>query len=105
MDPSLATHTTGLEILVFFAGMIAAASGEPPGWVMRSLFERKKQIIPLELRAAASALQLWGEKLQARDVLFFIDNQSVCAALCKGTSRSTDIQVYATAFHAWCRMG
>ena len=101
-DPPLATHTTGLGIIMFLDGLTIAASGEPPGSVMRSLFERKTQIIPLELLAAASALQLWGEKLQGRDAIWFIDNQSVCAALCKGTSRSTDIQVYSTAFHAWC---
>ena len=35
-------------------------------------------------------------------MIFFIGNQSVGAAFCKGSSHSTDIQVYAAAFHAWC---
>ena len=40
---------------MFFDGMIAAASGEPPGLIMRFVFERKTQIIPLEILVAASA--------------------------------------------------
>ena len=55
--------------------------------------------VPLELLAAAGLMFTFAEAFLDRDVIFFIDNQAVCAALCKGASRSDDIQAFTTAFH------
>ena len=52
--------------------------------------------------AAAGMIFTYGEKLRGRDILFFIDNQSVCCALTKGCSRSWDIQIMAAAWHLFC---
>ena len=57
------------------------------------------QIIPLELMAAAGMLFTYKKYLEGRDVLFFIDNQSVCCALTKGCSRSWDICAMSSAWH------
>ena len=45
--------------------------------------------------------QVFGDGTQelARNIIFFIDNQSMCRALTKGTSKSRDIQHLATAWH------
>ena len=67
--------------------------------IVNSLAPRKTQIIPLELLAAAGTLLTYSDQFASRDVIFFIDNQSVCGALAKGTSKSRDIQHYATAWH------
>ena len=60
------------------------------------------QIIPLELMAAAGLLFTFRQCFQGKDVIFSIDNQSVCGALTKGSSKSKDIQHLSTAFHAMC---
>ena len=59
-------------------------------------------MIPLELMAAAGMLWTYRNQLRGREVLFFIDNQSVCCALTKGCSRSWDIQAMTTAWHLFC---
>ena len=76
-----------------------AAALDTPRELVNALSDRKTQIIPLELMAAAGVLFTYKELLRGRDVLFFIDNQSVCGALAKGTSKSRDIQHLATAWH------
>ena len=78
----------------------AAALDTPQEWV-ETLSERKAQIIPLEL-TAAGMLFTYQEHLRGRDVIFFIDNQSVCCALTKGSSRSWDIQPMCFAWHLFC---
>ena len=77
---------------------IKAAALDTPMHLIEALSERKTQIIPLELWAAAGMLQTYGEHLRGEDVIFFIDNQSVCCALVKGCSKSWDIQIFATAW-------
>ena len=67
--------------------------------VVNSLAIRKTQIIPLELIAAAGTLLTYAKQVEGRDIIFFIDNQSVCGALAKGTSKSRDIQHLATPWH------
>ena len=52
--------------------------------------------------AAAGMLFTYKEQLRGRDILFFIDNQSVCCALTKGASRSWDIQAMTSAWHLFC---
>ena len=47
------------------------------------LSDRKTQIIPLELMAAAGMLYTYQDKLRGKDIIFFIDNQSVRCALVK----------------------
>ena len=73
---------------------------EAPDELVGALSTRKTQIIPLELMAAAG--MLYKERLKGRDVLFFIDNQSVCCALTKGCSRSWDVQFMCTSWHLAC---
>ena len=69
---------------------------------MDSLSKRDTQIIPLELMAAAGMLVTFGHLLRGEDVIFFIDNQSVCCALVKGCSRSWDIQLLSTCWQLLC---
>ena len=89
----------GLGGILFDGDTTLAASVEAPDELVAALSPRKTQIIPLELMAAAGMLSTFGGQLRGRDVLFFIDNQSVCCALTKGCSRSWDIQIMATGWH------
>ena len=67
-----------------------------------ALSPRKTQIIPLELMAAAGMLVTYGHLVRGEDVIFFIDNQSVCWGLVKGCSRSWDIQLLSTCWQLLC---
>ena len=100
--PLFQTHTTGLGALLFLDGARRSAAGEPPREVIEALFPRKTQIIVLELLAAIAVLATFADILLGRDIVWFIDNQPVCAALCKGASHSGDIQTFVTAFHTTC---
>ena len=83
-----------------------ACSVLTPMEVVNSLSERQTQIIPLELMAAAGLILTFGERLRGQEVIFFIDNQTACACLTKGASRSRDIQHLTTAWHILChRLG
>ena len=64
---------------------------------------RKTQIIPLELLAALGVLVTYADILRGKEIIFFIDNQSVCAILTKGISRSRDIQILATSWHLFAK--
>jgi hypothetical protein len=79
-----------------------AAEVDTPQNLVDALSERKTQIIPLELMAAAGMLTTYGHMLRGEDVIFFIDNQSVCCALVKGCSRSWDIQLLSTCWQLLC---
>ena len=57
----------------------------------------------MEFLAVANALSTFGEIIAVHDIVMFCDNQSVCAALTKGTSKALDIQFFATAFHTLCQ--
>ena len=48
-------------------------------------------------------MQTFPEDFMGQDVVFFTDNQSVCAALCKDASRSDDIQTFITCWHELAR--
>ena len=52
--------------------------------------------------AAAGMLFTYRNLLRGREIIFFIDNESVCCALIKGCSRSWDIQILCTAWHIFC---
>ena len=80
----------------------SAAAVDTPQHLVDALSPRKTQIIPLELMAAAGMLYTYQDKLRGQDVIFFIDNQSVCCALVKGCSRSWDIQLLATSWQLLC---
>ena len=69
---------------------------------MQCLALRQTQIIPLELLASAGVLNTFAADVAGRDIILFIDNQSVCCALTKGCSKSRDIQTLSTAWHAMC---
>ena len=79
-----------------------AAAIDTPQVLVDALSPRKSHIIPLELMAAAGMLVTYGHLLRAEDVIFFIDNQSVCCALVKGCSRSWDIQLLSTCWQLLC---
>ena len=96
----------GLGGILWADGVCKAASVDTPDHLVTALSPRKTQIIPLELMAAAGMIHTYREDIKGRDVIFFIDNQSVCAALTKGCSRSLDIQIMASAWHlALLRLG
>ena len=92
----------GLGGCVWIDGQYMACAIDTPMLVVNSLNTRSTQIIPLELIAAAGLIYTFGEKLRGRDIIFFIDNQSVCGALTKGTCRSRDVQHLTTAWHIMC---
>ncbi len=89
----------GLGAILFDGDATLAAAGQCPDEILVGLHARKTQIIPLELLAAAGLMYTFAGAFADRDVIFFIDNQAVCAALGKGASRSDDIQAFITAFH------
>jgi hypothetical protein len=100
--PYCAGFSTGMGGLCFCDGSAVAASGEAPAAVIDSLKPRMTQITPLELLAVAAAVCTFAEQCQGRDVLLFCDNQAACAAIAKGASRATDLQLFTTALHALC---
>ena len=89
----------GLGGILFDGDTTLAAAAQCPDEILIGLHARKTQIIPMELLAAAGLMFTFAEAFADRDVIFFIDIQAVCAALCKGASRSEDIQAFTTAFH------
>ena len=80
-----------------------ACSIATPMQVVNNLAPRTTQIIPLELIAAAGLLVTFGDRLRGQEVIFFIDNQTVCSCLTKGVCRSRDIQHLSTAWHILCQ--
>ena len=79
-----------------------AAAGDTPQHLVDALSHRQTQIIPLELMAAAGVMFTYGPNLRGEDIIFFIDNQSVCCALVKGCSTSRDIQLLAICWQFMC---
>ena len=79
-----------------------ACSANTPMEVVNNLAPRNTQIIPLELLAAAGLMHTFGDRLRGKDLIYFIDNQSVCACLTKGASKSRDIQHLSTAWRSMC---
>ena len=73
-----------------------------PQHFVDALSHRKYQIMPLELMAAAGMVFTYGLILRGEDIMFFIDNQSLCCSFVKGCSRSWDIQIIATCWHLVC---
>ena len=93
----------GLEGILWQPGEFPyAAALDTPREFVDALSTRKTQIILLELMAAAGMLVTYGHLLRGEDVIFFIDNQSVCCALVKGCSRSWDIQLLSTCWQLLC---
>ena len=87
---------------IFQEAVYSACSVNTPTQILFGLAPRHTQIIPLELIAAIGLIYTFQTQLHNTDLMFFIDNQSVCAALTKGSSHSRDIQHLATGFHAFC---
>ena len=92
----------GLGGCVFQEPDYRAYSLNTPMQILFGLAPRHTQIIPLELIAAIGLVYTFQAHLHNTNLIFFIDNQSVCAALTKGSSHSRDIQHLATGFHAFC---
>ena len=84
----------GLEGILWKQGCKpCAAALDSPQHLLDALRNRKTQIIPPEFMAAAGMLFTYRPMLREKDVMFFIDNQSVCCAVVNGCSRSWDIQL------------
>ena len=94
----------GLGGCIFVDGEKKGCALETPEHICNALAARQTQIIPLELLASGGVLNTFADDISGRDVILFIDNQSVCCALTKGSSRSRDIQTLTTAWHAMCMM-
>ena len=77
----------GLGGILFDGDTILAAAAQCPDEILVGLHTRKTQIIPLELLAAAGLTHTFAEAFADRDVIFFIGNQAVCAALCKSLAQ------------------
>ena len=54
----------------------------------------------IELLASAGLAMTYPEHFRSSTVIYSIDNQPVAASLCKGASRSADLQALTTACHA-----
>jgi hypothetical protein len=92
----------GLGGCIFVDSSAKGCALETPEHICNALAPRQTQIIPLELLASAGVLNTFADDVAGRDVILFIDNQSVCCALTKGSSKSRDIQTLSTAWHAMC---
>ena len=92
----------GLGGCIFVDDQMKGCALETPEHICNAMAPRQTQIIPLELLASAGVLNTFSSDVEGRDVILFIDNQSVCCALTKGSSRSRDIQTLTTAWHAMC---
>ena len=92
----------GLGGCILLQDQYLSCSINTPMKIVDALNLRATQIIPLELIAAAGLLQTFGERIRGRNVIFFIDNQSVCGVLTKGVSKSRDLQHLSTAWHILC---
>ena len=82
--------------------MARGAALDTPQHLVDALGNRKAQIIPLDLMAAAGMLFTHGPILRGEDVIFFIDTQSACCALVKGCSRSWDIRLLSICMQLMC---
>ena len=92
----------GLGGCVITESLYRSCSTVTPTDILFSLAPRQTQIIPLELIAAIGLIHTFPSVSEGKEVIFFIDNQSVCGALTKGISHSRDIQFLSTGFHAMC---
>ena len=70
--------------------------------VMASWCQRKTQIVMAAAFALIMVLKTCRDKLRGRDVIWFIDNEAVCAAAIRGSSSAEDVQdiVQTSAFMA-----
>ena len=100
-NPPLA-FDKGLGGCIFVDSVRKGCALETPEHICNALAPRQTQIIPLELLASAGVLNTFAEDVAGRDIILFMDNQSVCCALTKGCSKSRDIQTLSTAWHAMC---
>jgi hypothetical protein len=88
-----ASYEAGRAILgglVFVDGLVFCFSTPVPSEVLHFWQPRLTHINQAELLAAPVLLTLLHEALLGRDLLWFIDNSSACAALIRNTSSSRD---------------
>ena len=101
MDEATGTTSKGLGAILWDGAYCAAAALQCPDLIVKSLHQgRQTQIIPMELLAAAGLLLTFQKEVAGRDIIFWIDNQSVLGALTKGSSSSHGIHCYTTGWHA-----
>ena len=73
--------------------------------MLQCLIPRDTRIAALEALAVLRATVFFSRLLCNRDVLLFIDNQAVAAALVRGSSPADDISIIVSATHLlWARL-
>lgn len=92
----------GLEGCIWSGNLHRACAVDTPMEMINAWAVRTTQIVPLELLAAIGTLLPFHTEVRGKDVIFFIDNQSVCAALPKGASTSCNVEHRTEAWHALC---
>ena len=77
-----------------------------PAEVLDSFAERATQIAPLEALAVTLATLQFRRKLAGAEIIWFIDNQSVCASLVRGASSVDDMSSLVAVTHLlWATLG
>ena len=74
----------GLGGCMWWGDCHRACAVDTPTEMIDTWATRNTQIIPLQLLAAIGTLLTFHTDVQGKDVIFLVDNQSVCAALTKG---------------------
>ncbi|CAE7513615.1 DNMT3B [Symbiodinium sp. CCMP2592] len=77
-----------------------------PAQVLDSFADRATQIAPLEAMAVVLATLQFRRKLAGAEIIWFIDNQSVCASLVRGASSVDDMSTLVAVTHLlWATLG
>ena len=69
------------------------------GKALASLQPRTTQIFPAEVIAVLACLHEHNELLSNRDVVFFIDNESGCSSLIRGSTSAEDVAHFVHLVH------
>ena len=86
---------------------IQAGATKVPAEVLQCFEDRQTQIMPLEALAILQCFSVFADQpIRGRDLLIFVDNQSVCAAVAKGACSSADCAHIVSACHLlWAKLG
>ena len=97
----------GLGTVILVPGQeVRGFAASVPPVLLRSFVVRETQIAPLEALAVLQATLQCRKLLKGCEVVWFCDNQAVCATLVKGSSPAPDIALIASAVHLlWALIG
>ena len=106
-EPGDTEHGIGWVLFVPGSKPMGRAA-KMPECVTTSLRPRKSQIYAAETYAVLAAVHAHLEALRDSDAIFFVDNESACASLIRGSSKEDDVSRIANAvryllFSANCR--